>query len=114
MKEKAVIINTARGDLVDTEALLRALQTGKIAAAGLDVLPQEHIVRDEQERLETLGNRKNDSHTLLANHLLLLHPNVIVTPHSAWFSVEAVERLMEVSLANIAAFIEGNPRNVLG
>jgi D-lactate dehydrogenase len=114
MKEKAVIINTARGELVDTGALLRALHTGKIAAAGLDVLPQEHAIRDEQERLEILVDQKNDPHTLLANLLLLHHPNVIMTPHSAFFSKEAVQRLMEVTLANIEAFIEGNPRNVVG
>lgn len=114
MKEKAVIINTARGDLVDTGALLRALHSGKIAAAGLDVLPQEYAIRDEQERLDTLVNQKNDSPTLLANLLLLQHPNVIVTPHSAFFSKEAVQRLMEVTLANIEAFIDGNPRNVVG
>jgi D-lactate dehydrogenase len=113
MKDGVVLINTARGDVIDIQALLRALSCGKVAAAGLDVLPEEHAIREEKEQLATLFGQKNNLETLLASHILLQHPNVIVTPHCAFFSKEAVERLLEVTIANIEAFIRGEPQNVI-
>ena len=113
MKDGAVLINAARGDVIDTPALLKALSIGKIAGAGLDVLPEEHAFREENEQLATLLQQKSDPQTLLANHMLLQHPNVIVTPHCAFFSKEAVNRLLDVTMANIEAFIRGEPQNVV-
>lgn len=113
MKDGVVIINTARGDVIDSRALLRELFSGKIAAAGLDVLPDEHAIRKEEEQLAALLHQKNDPETLLANHMLLQHPNVIVTPHCGFFSKEAVQRLLAVTKANIEAFIRGKPQNVI-
>jgi D-lactate dehydrogenase len=113
MKEGAVLINTARGDVIDTLALLKALSSGKIAGAGLDVLPEEHAIREKNEQLATLLHQKTDPQILLASHMLLQHPNVIVTPHCAFFSKEAVNRLLEVTIANIEAFIRGEPQNVV-
>jgi D-lactate dehydrogenase len=86
MKEGAVIINTARGELIDNQALLRALASGKIAAAGLDVLPEEQAFLEGIKNPATLFSGGKKLATLLANHILLQHPNVCVTPHCAFFS----------------------------
>lgn len=113
MKDGTVLINTARGELIDLHALLSALSSGKIAFAGLDVLPDEQAIREDKEQLATLLCQRHDLKTLLANHMLLQHPRVIFTPHNAFFSKEAVQRLMEVTLANIEGFIKDKPQNVV-
>lgn len=113
MKDGVVLINTARGDVIDIQALLRALSCGKVAAVGLDVLPEEQAIREGKEQLATLFGQKNNMETLLANHILLQHPKVIVTPHCAFFSKEATQRLLEVTVANIEAFIRDEPQNVV-
>jgi D-lactate dehydrogenase len=113
MKDGVVIINTARGDVIDPCALLGALAKGQVAAAGLDVLPGETKLREETLRLETLCGDSSDLETQLANHLLLQHPKVIVTPHCAFFTREAALRLMEVTGGNIEAFVREEPRNIV-
>lgn len=81
MRDGVVLINTARGDLIDIPALIEALHQGKVAAAGLDVLPDEPAIREEAELVCSIFcNRPN----LVANHVLLRMPNVVVTPHSAF------------------------------
>lgn len=109
MKDGVVLINTARGDLVDSQALLEALANGKVAAAGLDVLPNEIDLLEEDFRLGGL-ERGGD---VVTNHLLLQHPRVLVTPHCAFFTKEAAFRLIHVTVANIEAFIGGEPRNII-
>lgn len=113
MKQGVVLINTARGDIVDVKALVRALAEGKVAAAGLDVLPEEPTIREEAELLRSVFNHQHDLETLLADHVLLRLRNVIVTPHSAFNTVEAVQRIADTSVANILAFAEGKPRNLV-
>jgi glycerate dehydrogenase len=94
MKPGAVLINTARGALVDDAALIEALQTGSIGGAGYDAL------REEPPR---------QGSPLLDLNL----PNFIVTPHVAWASNEAVQALADQVIDNIEAFIAGTPRNLL-
>ncbi len=113
MKEGAVIINTARGELIDIQALLRALTSGKIAAAGLDVLPEEQDFLEGIKDPATLFAGDQRLATLLANHILLQHPNVCITPHCAFFTREAVRRILDVTMANIEAFVRGEPQNVV-
>ena len=113
MKNGVVIINTARGDVVDPCALLRALASGKVAAAGLDVLPDENRLINKQLRMETLSSSKDELKIQMANHLLLQHPRVMVTPHCAFYTKEANQRLLEVTVSNVKAFIRGNPQNVI-
>ncbi len=95
MKKSAVLINVARGPVVDNVALYEALESGKIAAAGLDVL--------QKEPLETTNplSRIKDSNRL------------IITPHLAWASVEARTRCVEGVFLNIEAFLRGEDRNVV-
>ena len=113
MKRGAVLINTGRGNLVDTRALLFALAEGRIAGAGLDVLPEEPAIREEAELLRSVFRREHDLEELLADHILLRMRNVIVTPHVAFNTREAVGRILETTVENITAFIRGEPRNVV-
>jgi len=94
MKPNAILINTARGALVEDAALIAALQKGSIAGAGYDAL------REEPPR---------QGSPLLDLNL----PNFIVTPHVAWASNEAVQALADQVIDNIEAFIAGTPRNLL-
>ena len=94
MKEGVVIINTARGGIIDTSALLQGLTSGKIKAAGLDVLEHE---RDFTQK----------------EHQLFEMKNVIITPHNAFNSVEALQRILSITVDNITAFVNGKPQNVI-
>ena len=111
MKNGTVLINTARGDLIDARALIEALGAGKIAAAGLDVLPDEPLIREEAELICSIYCEKHDLRDLVASHVLMRMPNVLVTPHSAFNTREAVHRIVETTVANISAFIEQRPVN---
>ncbi|PTB94395.1 hydroxyacid dehydrogenase [Marinobacter sp. B9-2] len=113
MKRGVVLINTARGSIVDTQALLFALADGKVSAAGLDVLPDEPSIREEAELIRSFFDKKHDLETLFANHVLQHMRNVIVTPHSAFNTKEAVERILTTTGENIVGFIEGAPRNLV-
>ena len=113
MKDGAVLINTARGSLVDAGALVQALVSGKLAAAGLDVLPEEPIIREEAELICSIFCREHDLRDLVADHMLLRMSNVVVTPHSAFNTREAVERIVLTTVSNILAFLEERPTNVV-
>lgn len=113
MKDGAVLINTSRGSVVDTQALLQALATGKVAAAGLDVLQEEPVIREEAELLRSVFQKTHNLEDLLADHILLRLRNVFITPHSAFNTKEAVGRILDTTLENIQSFIAGETRNVV-
>lgn len=113
MKPGAVLINTSRGNVVDVPALVRTLAEGRLKAAGLDVLPQEPLIREEAQIFRAASTEGYDLRALVANHVLLRFPNVIVTPHNAYNTDSAVRRILETTLANIEAFARGEPRNVV-
>ncbi len=113
MKRGVVLINTARGDVVATKSLVRALAEGKVAAAGLDVFPEEPVIREEAELLRSVYEEHHDLNTLLADHVLVHMRNVLVTPHSAFYTNEAVQRILDTTVDNIDAFVRGNPVNVV-
>ncbi len=94
MKPGAILINCGRGGLVDEAALVAALKYGQIGGAGFDVLTQEP---------------PRDGNPLLRARL----PNLIVTPHIAWASQEAANRLFDILLDNINRFVAGNPQNLV-
>lgn len=92
MRDDAILINTARGGLVDSAALVAAVKTGQIAGAGIDVLRQEPPIEPD---------------AILETDL----PNLIVTPHIAWAAQESRQRAVNEIAANIAAYIAGEQRN---
>lgn len=111
MKNNAVIINTARGELIDTEALYEALLDGKIKGAALDVLEFEETISNKRpgENIDLKNLR-----TSLINAKLLNLPNVIVTPHIAYDTKEAVERIMFKTVENLLEYEKGNiPANTV-
>lgn len=114
MKDKAIVINTARGSLIDAHALIMALRSGKVAGAGLDVLADEPLIREEAELVCSLFSGQHDLRDVVADHILLHMPNVIVTPHSAFNTREAIGRIVETTVANIECFMAGLPRNLVG
>jgi len=113
MKPCTVLINTSRGEVVDTKALLKALSEGKVAAAGLDVLEEEPVIREEAELLTAIFEKEHELETLLADHILLRLRNVKITPHNAFNTMEAIKRIYEVTVENILGFIEGKPKNLV-
>ena len=94
MKPGAILINTARGGLIDDHALLDALRSGHLAGAGIDVL------RNEPPR---------DGNPLIDVDL----PNLIVTPHNAWASRQAMQTLADQLIDNLEAFVRGEPQNLV-
>lgn len=92
MKETAIVINTSRGPVIDDNALAEALNNGKIAGAGLDVLTVEPPTSDNP---------------------LLTAKNCLITPHIAWASYETRKRLFSILKSNIEQFINGTPQNIV-
>lgn len=96
MERKPILINTGRGGLVDEQALEQALEKGEIAAAGFDVTDGEPPAADSPMMR------------------IAARPNVILTPHVAWASREAIQALADQLIENIELFVAGTPRNVVG
>jgi D-lactate dehydrogenase len=111
-KRGALLVNTARGGLVDTEALLWALDEGILAGAGLDVLEGEELLTEDRRRL-ALERDEASLRVLVENQLLAGREDVVVTPHIGFDSIEAVQRIAEVTATNIAAFLAGHPENLV-
>ena len=112
MKRGALLINTARGGLVDTDALVWALDEGRLGGAGLDVLEGEELVKEERQLLSK-DFSKDKLATALRNHILLHRENVVITPHIAFDSKEALQRILDTTAANIGGFLGGAPLNLV-
>jgi D-lactate dehydrogenase len=113
MKPGAVLINTSRGEVVEAQPLLRALADGKLRAAGLDVLAEEPAIKEEAELLRSMFQKKHNLEELLADHILLRMRNVIITPHSAFNTREALERIIDTTIENIRGYAGGKPENLV-
>ena len=110
MKRGALLINTARGGIVETDALVWALDEGIVGGAGLDVLEGEELVKEERQLLSQ-DFPKEKLVTALKNHILLHRENVVITPHIAFDSREALQRILETTVTNITSFLSGAPVN---
>ncbi|HQT83013.1 MAG TPA: hydroxyacid dehydrogenase [Candidatus Paceibacterota bacterium] len=113
IKKGAYLINTARGAVVETDALVAALKAGTLAGAALDVLEEEGDLADELSLLTSPHPNEAAIKTVLEDHYLIDHPRVIVTPHTAFNTQEAVERIIDATAANITTFASGAPTNVV-
>jgi D-lactate dehydrogenase len=129
-----LIINTARGRLIDTESLIEALDQGIVGGAGLGVIEEERVMVQRWSAVATQGiiahlrssaqsreepgvvspDRIVQLQALMNNADLIGRPNVVFTPHIAFNSVEAVQRINQTTLENIHAFLAGQPINVIG
>jgi D-lactate dehydrogenase len=112
MKRGALLINTARGSVVDTEALLWALEEGILAGAGLDVIEGEEYITEESALLK-MPVAEQTLKQIVQAHMLLRRDDVVFTPHIAFNSHEAVQRILDTTLENLKAFLEGQPQNTV-
>lgn len=112
MKKGALLINTARGELLDTSAVIKALDEGRLGGVGLDVLEGEAAIKEERQLL--LGEAPPETmKAVLQQYALARREDVIVTPHMAFYSREALRRILETTADNILSFLEGKPRNLV-
>lgn len=111
MKPTAYLINTARGEVVDTQALVDALQNKQIAGAGLDVLEEELALKEESILTDAQKQDTALMHALELNHTLISMPNVVVTPHIAFDTKEAKREIIETTVENIKSYSRGEVVN---
>jgi D-lactate dehydrogenase len=111
-KRGALLINTARGGLVDTEALLWALDEGILSGAGLDVIEGEELIQEEKQLL-SMPAAEDQLRMVLRQHVLLRREDVVITPHIGFNSREALERIVDTTISNIRSYLSGEPQNVV-
>jgi D-lactate dehydrogenase len=113
MKPGVIIINTSRGGLIDTDSLFEALVNKKIRAVGLDVLEEENFMKDEKDFLLAGKEDVGGLDLVVKNHVLATMPNVVITPHNAFNTAEALVRIIQITIENIHGFIENKPVNLV-
>jgi len=114
IKTGAYVINTSRGGVIETEALYQALKSGQIAGAALDVLEEEEGVKEEQELLVKGKIAESEKlKTILLNHIFIDLDNVIVSPHNAFNTEEALESIVAMTIDNIDDYLKGKPINLV-
>ena len=113
IRKGALLINTSRGGLVDTDALLAALDDGTLAGAGLDVIEGEQYISEEQEMLRS-SQPAEVLRQIVRDHILLRRENVVFTPHNAFNSREALLRILDTTVENIRGYLRGAPMNLAG
>lgn len=111
MKQRAVLVNTARGELIDTKALYGALVENRIFGAGLDVLEAENMLTQPDKKWDfDYLTDEVVKQTMVNERLLKLH-NVVVTPHIAYNTAEAQDRILKITIDNIDSFFESKIKN---
>lgn len=113
MKKTSILVNTSRGGIINTNDLVEALNNGTIAGAGLDVLEEENIIKDETAFIMSKDKSHHNLCTIVADHALMSMPNVIITPHNAYNTIEALDRILDTTTQNIIAWIQGKPINIV-
>ncbi|MFA6257843.1 MAG: NAD(P)-dependent oxidoreductase [Candidatus Paceibacterota bacterium] len=113
MKKGTYLINTARGELVDTEALVSGLKEGIIAGFGADVLEGEKPLKEGASFLTSGKATEEEKKIINLNLELIKMPNVIITPHIAFYTREAVASILKTTVDNIQGFLAGSPINLI-
>lgn len=113
IKKGAYLVNTSRGGVIETDALIEALHEGILAGAGLDVLEEEGLIKDELWILAHGHPEKHNLKVALENHILRDLENVLLTPHNAFNTWQALERILQTTIENIKSFQEGSPKNIV-
>ncbi|MDD5152684.1 MAG: NAD(P)-dependent oxidoreductase [Candidatus Pacebacteria bacterium] len=113
MKKGSILINTARGALVETNAIVKGLREGILIGVGLDVLEEEGYIEDETKLFFAPHPNEESLKTTLANHYLIEHPRAIISPHNAFNTDEAIRRILDTSAENILSFSFGKPKNIV-
>ncbi len=115
MKDGVYIVNTARGELLDTEALVMAIKSGKVAGAALDVLEDEKLIDIDEEELllKKKSTTKETLEHILADTILMHMPEVILTGHNAYNTSEAIQRINLTSVDNIQKYLTKIPQNIV-
>ena len=106
VKKGALFINTARSGIIEPKALYYAIEKNIFSGAGLDVFEGEELLKEENQML-TKNVSVEHLETLLKRNILLRRENVIITPHIAFDSLEAIERILDTTAENIISFLEG-------
>ena len=113
-KKGVYIINTARGGIIETQALYQALKKGQIAGAALDVLEEEGNLKEEQRMLlEEEDIPPEKLKTLLANHIFIDLDNVIISSHNAFNTKEALQNIVITTMENIQSYLNKKPINLV-
>ncbi|PIQ73224.1 hydroxyacid dehydrogenase, partial [Candidatus Roizmanbacteria bacterium CG11_big_fil_rev_8_21_14_0_20_36_8] len=113
IKNGCYLINTARGGLVDTRTLIEGLNNNTFAGVALDVLEEEKELTEEAAILTQHFQKDANMETLVMDHYLINHPKVLITPHNAFNSIEALARIENTTIENIKAFLEGKDINLV-
>jgi D-lactate dehydrogenase len=112
-KKGSYLINTARGGLIETEAIVLGLDQGILDGVGLDVLEDEKVLNEEIAILTSEYKSHADLRNLVYTHILINHPKVLITPHNAFNSKEALERITKVTIENIQKYVAGSAINCI-
>lgn len=113
MKKGSLLINTSRGSVVETEGLFQAITQDHLAGVALDVLEEETEIKEEAELLIKDQMSKEEYKKILENHLLINLPQVIVTPHMAFYTKEAEQSILQTTVQNIKSALSGSPENIV-
>lgn len=111
MKKGVIIVNTSRGPLIDSKELIKALDKGIVSGAALDVLELESDIKKEAKLIMSMSSDEKRLLTLVENHELLQRENVIITPHLAFYTEEAIKRILDTTLKNIHCYKKGRLKN---
>jgi D-lactate dehydrogenase len=113
IKPGAYIINTARGGLIETKALVEAIHNNILAGAAIDVFEEESGTENEFGLINSGKVSEQTISTILENDILMKMQNVLITPHNAFNSKEALTRILQITLQNIQGFLSNNPINLI-